>query len=155
MRYQPYKFWTKSELGEHLYRVASRLDMGIEVKELIRYAITDPRWNPMESYNGCTAVQDLLHPCVSCFLHDYLWITGQGGKDSDYLFYKIMLLEKTPKAKADRRWFAVRVAWLTYFKWKYFANRNVNEYSDSFLRVLDKFRKEDARGKVNKNGHIR
>ena len=66
-----------------------------------------------------------------------------------------MLLEKTPKAKANRRWFAVRVAWLTYFKWKYFSQRNVNEYSDEFLRVLDKFRKEDARGEVNKNGHIR
>jgi hypothetical protein len=155
MRYQPYKFWSRSELGQHLKFVASRLDMGTEVKELIRIAIGDPRWNPLRDYNGCTLVEDLYHPCVSCFLHDYLWLTGQGGKDADYLFYKVMLLEKTPKAKANRRWFAVRAAWLIYFKWKYFSQRNVNEYSDEFLRVLDKFRKEDVRGEVNKNGHIR
>lgn len=155
MRYQPYKFWFKGDLGQHLKFVASRLDMGTEVKELIRIAIGDPRWDPLRDYNGCTLVEDLYHPCVSCFLHDYLWLTGQGGKDADYLFYKVMLLEKTPKAKANRRWFAVRAAWLIYFKWKYFSQRNVNEYSDEFLRVLDKFRKEDARGEVNKNGHIR
>ena len=103
MRYQPYKFWSKSELGQHLKFVASRLNMNAEVKELIRYAITDVRWNPLVDYNGCTAVQDLYHPCVSCFIHDYLHLTGQGGKDADYLFYKLMLLEKTPKAKAKRK----------------------------------------------------
>lgn len=148
MRMEPYKFWSRSELAEHLYRVASRLNMGIEVKDLIRSAITDTRWEVMQDYNGCSAVQDLYHPCVSCFLHDYLWITGQGGKDADYLFYKLMLLEGTPKAMAKRRWFAVRVAWLTYFKWKYFIQRNIDPYSDDFRRVLTKFRKEDAGNKI-------
>ena len=148
MRFEPYKFWSKTDLATHLHRVASRLDMGIEIKELISSAITDTRWNVMKDYNGCSAVQDLYHPCVSCFIHDYLWITGQGGKDADYLFYKLMILEQTPKAMANRRWFAVRVAWFTYFKWKYFALRNVEPYSDQFLKVLNKFKEEDARNKA-------
>ena len=140
MRFQPYKFWSKTELSEHLYRVAARLNMGIEVKLLIKSAIVDPRWNVMKQYNGCSVVQDVYHPCVSCFLHDYLWMTGQGGKEADRLFHKLMLLENTPKAMANRRWFAVRVAWLFFYKWKYFAQRNVNEYSDEYLRVLDHFK---------------
>ena len=94
--------------------------MGIDVKMLIRKGMTDVRWNPMKDFNGCSVVQDLFHPCISCFIHDYLWITGQGGKDADYIFYKLMILEGTPKAMAWRRWFAVRVAWLFWFKWYYF-----------------------------------
>lgn len=140
MRFQPYKFWSRTDLATHLKIVANRLNMGIEIKELISSGIRDTRWNVMKDYNGCSVVQDMYHPCVSCFLHDYLWITGQGGKHADRLFYELMLLEKTPKAMAKRRWFAVRVSWLFFYKWKYFAQRNVNEYTDDFLRVLDKLK---------------
>lgn len=145
MRLQPYKFWSKTELSEHLSRVASRLNMGIDVKILIQKGMTDVKWNPMKDFNGCSVVQDLFHPCISCFVHDYLWITGQGGKDADYIFYKIMILEGTPKAMAWRRWFAVRVAWLFWFKWYYFFKRNLDPYSDEFSVLLNKFREEDAR----------
>lgn len=141
MTNQPYKFWSKTELADHLHRLASKLNMGIEVKVFISYAITDSRWDVIKDYNGCSVVQDLHHPCLSCFVHDYLWLTGQGGKDADYLFYKLMLLEGASKNKAKRRWFAVRVAWLTYYKWKHFVKRNVNPYSDDFLRLLEKFKK--------------
>jgi hypothetical protein len=145
MSYRPYSFWSKFEMAEHLYRVASRLNMGTEVKELIRSAMTDVRWNPREDFNGCSVVQDIYHPCVSCFIHDYLWITGQGGKDADYVFYELMLMEGMSRDKSGRRWFAVRVAWLFYFKWKYLATRNVNEYTDHFKKVLSKFKSEKSK----------
>jgi hypothetical protein len=138
--YRPYIFWTKAELASHLKNVASTLSMPKTVKDLIEEAITSDLWDPTIDYDGCTAVQDVYHPCVSCFIHDYLWITGQGGKESDELFYYLMREERTPESKAIRRYWAVRLGWVFYYKWKNFKKRNVNPYSKNFLWALDDLR---------------
>ena len=135
-RYQPYKFWRKNELGNQLKRMSTRLGIYEDFCDIIEEAIYSDDWEPIKDFNGCSVVQDTYHPCLSCFIHDYLWLTGQGGKDADYVFYKTMLLEGTSKGKAWRRWFAVRVAWIFYFKWKYISKRNLNEYSKEFSALL-------------------
>jgi len=134
--YAPYRFWTKSDLASHLKEMSVTLGTGKHITQLIDQAIMDPTWNPMAEYDGCTVVQDQFHPCMSCFLHDYLWKMGQGGREADKLFYLLMLIEGTSKAKAKRRWLGVRVAWFTYFKWQHFVKRNVNPYSELFLAAL-------------------
>ena len=134
--YQPYQFWTKSQLADHLKKMSQELDLDKEIRILIEAAIGDLRWNPIKDFDGCSAVEDLYHPSLSCFIHDYLWKTGQGGREADRLFYLLMLVEKTHKAKARRRWLGVRVAWFAYFKWYHFVKRNVNPYSELFLASL-------------------
>jgi len=134
--YYPYQFWTKTQLADHLKKMSQKLDLHKEIRILIETAMGDLRWVPIKEFDGCSVVQDLYHPCLSCFIHDYLWKTGQGGREADELFYLLMLAEGTPKGRANRRWFAVRTAWFFYYKWSHFVKRNVNEYSSEFKEAL-------------------
>ncbi len=140
MKYKPYTNWTRSNFNRHLKNLATSLDLGKEVKALIEVALLDDRWDPLADYDGCTLVQDMYHPCLSCFLHDYLMLTGQGGKDADFLFLWLMSKEGLPKGKAKRRYLAVRLYWLFWSKWKYLSKRNVNRYSKEFEAVLNKIK---------------
>lgn len=134
--YTPYINWNKSDFAAHLKNLANKFDLGSPVKQLIEVALLDERWDPIREYDGCTLVQDMYHPCLSCFIHDYLWNTGQGGKDADYLFLWLMSKEGLNENKAKRRYFAVRFYWLIWSKWAHLARRNLNPYSDEFKTVL-------------------
>jgi hypothetical protein len=136
MKYTPYINWTKSDFSTHLKNLATDLGLGVSIKALIEAALMDERWDPIQQYDGCTMVQDMYHPCLSCFIHDYLWITGQGGRDADALFRYLMKAEGLPIGKIKRRWLAVRIYWLVWSKWSNLRKRNVNEYSLEFKIVL-------------------
>jgi hypothetical protein len=136
MLYVPYINWTVTDFNAHLINLANKFNLGIEIKSLVSKALTDTVWAPLLEYDGCTLVQDTYHPCLSCFLHDYLWTTGQGGKDADDLFKYLMLHEGLPLGKVKRRYLAVRLYWLFYAKWKNLIKRNLNPYSPEFKAVL-------------------
>lgn len=127
-RVMPYKNWTEDELKLKFIRDVHGMQIAPGLKTLwtniILEAFDSERWNVIRDYNGCTAVEDMFHPCPACFVHDYSWLTGMGGKVADNVFYGLMLAEGMNKSKAYRRWFAVRVGWFSYFRWKYVFNRN-------------------------------
>lgn len=147
-KYRPYKFWTKSQLGSHLTNLSHAFNLGQKIRTLIEEALTSDKWDATMDYDGCSVVQDQYHPCISCFLHDYLWRTGQGGKESDELFYYLMLEEGTVPARAKRRWFFVRVGWIFYYRWVHIRNRNVDPYSEAFKAALEYMREKHARRKI-------
>lgn len=136
MKYTPYVNWTKTAFNAHLHDLANKLNLGAPIKSLIKASLLDERWDPLLHYDGCTLVQDMYHPCLSCYLHDYLWFTGQGGKDTDAVFKYVMLAEGMPKAKVKRRWLAVRIYWLAFAKWAHLGKRNVNPYTPEFEDAL-------------------
>jgi hypothetical protein len=136
MQYTPYINWNKTDFNKHLKDLANKFSLGKDFKALVETALLDERWNPLADYDGCTLVQDIYHPCLSCFIHDYLWNTGQGGKDSDKVFLYLMLTEGLKPAKAKRRYMAVRLYWLFWAKWKNIGLRNVNPYNKEFKQVL-------------------
>ena len=145
-KFRPYKFWTRTQLGDHLKNLSFALNAGFGVRTLLEEALTSEDWDPTMDYDGCTACQDMYHPSISCFLHDYLWRTGQGGKESDELFYLLMLKEGMLPRMAKRRWLAVRIAWLFYYKWyHFFKRRNVEPFSKAFMDALDQLRLEYGR----------
>lgn len=138
MRYTPYINWTKSDFNKHLKGLANTFNLGKEIKTLIETALLDTDvWDPVKDYDGCTLVQDMYHPCLSCFLHDYLMLAGQGGKEADDLFMFLMAKEGMEFNRATRRYIAVRLYWLFYAKWKYLCRRNVNPISPEFEAVLN------------------
>jgi hypothetical protein len=137
MKYRPYINWTKTAFNEHLKGLVNVHGLGKEFKALIELALLDSKtWDPTKDYDGCTLVQDMYHPCLSCFLHDYLMLAGQGGKDADKLFKFVMEAEGLKPGKIRRRWLAVRLYWLFWSKWKHLRKRNVNPYSEEFQAVL-------------------
>lgn len=102
------------------------------IKMLVIKAVYDQRWNPSIHFDGCTFIQDNHHPCLWCFVHDYLWITGQGGIDSDKLMRYLAIEMGTSRFKANIMYFVVRVAWLIHFKYK----RKPSEITHHFENAL-------------------
>ena len=139
-RFSPYQYWTRTQLAEQLTSLSFALNMSKEIRHLIEEAINSKDWDPLMDFDGCTIVQDMYHPCISCFLHDYLAQTGQGGAENDELFYYLMLEEGLKDSKAKRRWFGVRVGWIFWLKWKSINKRNLKPYGGHFLTTLDKLR---------------
>jgi hypothetical protein len=74
MNKQPYKFWTKEKLYWHLITQAGEYYANDDnMQFIIKNAVYDTRWNPLLEFNGCTFVQDDLHPFLPCFIHDWRW----------------------------------------------------------------------------------
>ena len=117
----PYTYWTRELLHQFLEQQA--VDFGVD-QFLLKTACYDDNWNPIVDFNGCTLVQDTYHPFIACFLHDWRWITGQGGFNSDMEFKVNLEKAGFSKAKAFRWFLAVRIGWLFYYKWYYYAKRN-------------------------------
>lgn len=115
MAKQPYKYWTREELYLHCMKQAR--EYGFDVLE-IKQVVFDKRWNPVEDFNGCNLVQDVYHPFYPCLKHDYDWIVGNGGIESDKHFYKLLKQSGMVTAKARLWFYGVRLGWLLYYKWK-------------------------------------
>lgn len=138
-RLEPYKNWNNQELKETLLLHVNRLAINPELRhlwrELIHDAFNNKKWSPMIDYNGCTAVQDYGHPDLACFVHDYMWICGHGGRMSDRIFYHLMRASGMTKPQALRRWVAVRIGWFTWFMWKYIKRRNWEQPTDAMKNM--------------------
>ena len=115
MSKQPYKYWNRGQMLEHLIPQCIDFDISTFLVKEICY---DSRWNPKRDFNGCSVVQDELHPFVPCFIHDYRWVVGEGGLRSDIEFRRNLILAGFSKFKAYKYFIAVRIGWLFYYKWK-------------------------------------
>lgn len=94
---------------------------------IIEDALTSDEWNFLTDYDGCTAVSEFHYDkyVFDCFVHDYFWITGRGGKLSDKIFYDLMLKRGLGKYVSMKRYIGVRLSWKLFYKWKHLKNGNV------------------------------
>lgn len=140
----PYKNWSDKELRHTLIDHIHRLKLESKLTELwidiVNEAHLSDQWNMIEDYNGCSIVQDMFHPCPACFVHDYMWISGRGGKVSDRIFYHLMIAEGMRKSKAWRRWLAVRVGWIFFYQWKYIIKRKWMNPTKAMLNLNKYFK---------------
>jgi hypothetical protein len=109
----------------------------ITYRQLILTALDSQEWVWYKDCDGCTGVPDLTymtyHP--ACIVHDYLWVTGRGGKVADKLFYNLMLLYQKGSTVSRVRYIAVRIAWLGYYKWKHKFNKNVKPMEQKWIKL--------------------
>ena len=98
---------------------------------LVEEALESDEWDFMTDYNGCTAVSELHYDyyVFDCFVHDFLWITGRGGKIADKIFYDLMIARGLGKYIAKKRYIGVRIAWNTVYRWKHKFNGNVRPHT--------------------------
>lgn len=138
-RLRPYMNWTEDELLSTLVSHVKRLNIPEELRDLwivvIEESFESPYWNVIQDYNGCTIVQDHFHPCPACFVHDYMWIAGCGGRISDRIFLKLMEAEGMSKNKSRFRWFGVRVGWVCYFYWSNIKRRNLKNPTPNMVKL--------------------
>ena len=135
---KPYVLWTRTELYEHLYKQALSLELDRTIINLISEACYSDDWDPIEQFDGCTVIQDIKHPCLPCFLHDYGQRTGMGGKLNDSIFKFLLLKDESIKPYvANAMWFLVRVSWICFYKWKHIKKRNLNGFTSQFMDVVN------------------
>lgn len=120
---QPYKFWTRGEMFQHLKRQAISFNFSDYYIDIIEIMVFDKNWNPMKDFNGCNIVQDHLHPFLPCFVHDYEWIMIQGRDDakaftSDLQFYNNLRRCGFNKVMATIYFLGVRAGWFLKYRWK-------------------------------------
>lgn len=142
-KYKPYSLWDRSKLDEALQDQCKYYNLPIEVRIFVVKACYNLAWNPSTDYDGCTGVRDEMHPSLPCFLHDYLWVTGQGGKDADYLFKWLMVRCGQTNWFAFRRYVVVRVAWGMFYKWKHKINNNKFKKDKEFVNLLNKIKGDE------------
>ncbi len=123
--YQPYSNYTSKELERLLIRHSIREKLPEFVRELIRLAFKD-NWNAPLEFDGCSVVQDFKHPDIACFIHDWLWITNKGGKFSNKLFHSLMILEGYEFGEANKRKFAVTLAWNFVYRFKKYKKSDIS-----------------------------
>jgi len=122
---KPYIHLTNENLKESLISNAKGMNAPEWVFIMIEEGFNNPLWDSKTDFNGCNLVQDVLHPSVACYVHDYLINCGMGGFLCDEIALNLWIMEGLKPSRAKRRWFAVRVAWLTYLKWKNLISSNI------------------------------
>ena len=143
-RLKPYRNWTEKELQITLLNHLDRIEMPSMLRylwqDLISEAFESDLRDVVNEYNGCTIVQDWLHPDPACFCHDYMWITGHGGKEADNIFKLLMSAEGMPKQKIYRRKLGVRLGWFFGYFWKYKLRGELKEPTKTMIDLLNYIR---------------
>ena len=120
MSKQPYRFWTKEKLYWHLITQAGEYYANDDnMHFIIKNAVYDTRWNPLLEFNGCTFVQDDLHPFLPCFIHDWRWVTRQDITMSNIEFKENLLKFGYSRFKAQLYYIGVTLGYYFYFKYKH------------------------------------
>lgn len=114
---EPYKFWTRDKLADALVGQAKYFNYHEDEIEFIKSICYDKRWDPIKEFNGCTLIQDVYHPFIPCFIHDYLWIIEGPSIKSNKRFYKDLRKCGMKQAKA-RRWYTAVTIAIPYYKLK-------------------------------------
>jgi hypothetical protein len=84
-------------------------------------ALDSDKWNWFEDCDGCTCVSEVYWPTKyfpPCLRHDFDWNTGNGGAESNRLFYELNVAYGMPKTRAGIRWLGVTLAWYFWAKWR-------------------------------------
>lgn len=138
----PYRNWTERELKDtiiiHLNRIDTNPLFKRMWKDLVNEAFESKDWKVISDYNGCTMLQDFFHPCPACFVHDYMWVTGHGGRMSDRIFKACMKAEGMSNYSSNVRWFGVRLGWIFGYYWKYKLKGQLKKPTDA-MKEINKF----------------
>ena len=132
-----YRDFTKEQIITALEDSCKRVNAPAWVSEILDEAVTSELWNWKEEYDGCTAVQDPFHPYPPCFIHDFMFRTGRGGKDSAKIFKHTQIIFGAKKINATMRAFATSVAWVVYYKWAYRRKGCVRPLTKGMVKAVE------------------
>jgi hypothetical protein len=132
-----YYFWSREEMKDHLLRQCAHYKLPPEVLAICYDACNSIMWNPTTDYDGCTVVQDRHHLYLPCFIHDYMWVTGMGGKESDELFYKLLKATGMTSRKSKLWYLGVRIGWILGYRRMYIRNRNINPFTENVKKAFN------------------
>lgn len=133
---------TRGEIIESLFNHAKACNLDAIHYRLIEEAVYSKEWDFMVDYDGCTGVAELHHDfyVFDCFVHDFHWRTGRGGKVADKIFLEMMLRRGLGRYIAYKRYIGVRLAWNLIYKKQHKKKGNINELT-YYMNVFKAIRK--------------
>lgn len=133
---------TRAEIIESLFTHAKNCNLDAIHYRLIEEAVYSKEWDFIVDYNGCTSVAELHYDffVFDCFVHDFHWITGRGGKVADKIFLEMMLRRGLGRYIAYKRYIGVRLAWALKYKKHHKLNGNVRELT-YYMKIFKAIRK--------------
>ena len=133
---------SRSEIIDSLFEHSKNCNLDAIHYRLIEEAVYSNDWDFMADYDGCTAVAELHHDfyVFDCFVHDFHWKTGRGGKVSDKIFLEMMLRRGLGKYIAYKRYYGVRLAWALKYKNQHKKKGNVRELTE-YMSIFKAIRK--------------
>jgi len=129
------KYFTSEEIKWALKREAHDFFLPKCFIELIDETFTR-EW----VYNGATGVKDKYYPNLFSWVHDYLWITGAGGKESDLIMRYLVDSKYGDSGEARLFYIGVRLAWFGFYKWKHKFKGNKRELTEVERECYNKAR---------------
>ena len=133
---------TRSEIIASLFTHAKNCNLDAIHYRVIAGAVYSNDWDFMTDYNGCTSGAALHYDffVFDCFVHDFHWITGRGGKVADKIFLEMMLRRGLGKYIAYKRYIGVRLAWALKYKKHHKNKGNVKELT-YYMKIFKAIRK--------------
>jgi hypothetical protein len=133
---------TRSEIIESLFEHSKKCNLEAIHYRLIEEAVYSNEWDFMVDYDGCTAVAELHYDyyVFDCFVHDFHWKTGRGGKVADKIFLEMMLRRGLGWYVAYKRYYGVRLTWNLKYKRKHKKYGNVKELTE-YMKIFKAIRK--------------
>ena len=80
--------------------------------------IADKRWSIQSDFDGCTLVQDRMHPYIPCLIHDYNWVIDKPRHGYDIQFREDLVKFGMPRWKAFIMYLGVSLGRIFYYRWK-------------------------------------
>lgn len=127
MSFKPYSEWKEERFYEQLELnfLTEKTELREKFNELIKLIREDKSFS-YKDVDGCTLVQDPLHPSPACFIHDYLCKNKLNGFKTQRLFYYMSRQEGLSKFRASRRFIATLGYAKTISRFFY----KINDYRD-------------------------
>lgn len=124
-----YPFKTEDEVLASLIREVIFYKLPEEVLELLLEAWNSRYWVD-KGYDGATKIKNLKHTAVCNFIHDYHYRCGQGGIESDRIYQYLLMMTGYTDFTKHVRFYVIRTAWLSFYKWKHMFSGNVKPISE-------------------------
>jgi hypothetical protein len=114
-------------------------DVPDPLRNFLLEALHSKKWDWYYDMDGCTGVPDYWPTIYSpeCLGHDYPWVTGMGGKESDVIFKALMKAYCKPKGFRWRRYKGVRFAWIFKFKRHHKKKGNIRPLTPAMIEAYN------------------
>ena len=135
-----YPFKTENEVLLSLLREMVYYDLPKYVFDLFVEAWNSRFWVNY-GYDGATVIKNKKHTAVGNFIHDYQYRCGMGGIEADVIYRHLLTMTGYYTSLSYKRYFIIRVAWLSFFKPKHWLTGNVTPLTDNIIDCYDKIKK--------------
>lgn len=107
-----FPFVNQNSIRRALIKEAHHYGLPAEFIELITLSFNSAyTWG----YNGANIINDKYYPNLMSWLHDFMWSSGAGGKESDVIFRYVAEKTWCTKRQAKLYYNFVRIGWSTPF----------------------------------------